>query len=57
MVASNDQVTHLLHEAYTFIGVGVVANDIAEADDGVGVRMRIGQYSMQRFKIGMGDRK
>ena len=41
MIASNDDIAHLLHQLKTFIGVGIVPDNIAQANHRLSMRLHI----------------
>src|SRR5215470_8624266 len=52
MIASNDDVAHLLDQFKTFIGVGIVPDNITQANHCLSMWLHICQHRFKCFKIG-----
>src|SRR5262249_6277561 len=53
MIAGNDHVADVLHQLQTFIGVGVIADNIPQANPRPSLRPQIRQYRFECLKIGV----
>jgi hypothetical protein len=53
MIASDDDVTYLLHQRKTFSGIGIVPDNIAQANHRLSMRLHICQHRFKGFEIGV----
>ena len=53
VIPRNDDVAHILHQLQTFIGVGVIPNNISQANYSVSMRLHIRQHRFKCLRIGV----
>ena len=54
VIAFNDWAIHFPHALHAFVRVGVVADDVTEANEvGASLFAGVGQHRVERFEIGM----